>query len=46
MWSHTVHVVPFVPLPICDTNDPELIWAILDISGWLGKVQKWKLTDY
>lgn len=44
--KNTVHVVPFVPPPMCVTNDPELMRAILDISGWLDKSQKWKLTDY
>ncbi len=45
-FKNTMHVVPFVSLPMCRANDPELMRAILDISGWLDKVQKWKLTDY
>jgi hypothetical protein len=45
-FKNTVHVVPFVPPPICGTNDPELMRAILDTAGWLEKIQKWKLPDY
>ncbi len=45
-FKKTVHVVPFIPPPLCGTNDPDLMRAILDIAGWLDKVQKWKLTDY
>ncbi len=45
-FKNTVHVVPFVPPPICGTNDPDLMRAILDTAGWLEKVQKWKMPDY
>jgi hypothetical protein len=45
-FKNTVHVVPFVPPPLCGTNDPELMRAILDVAGWLEKAQKWKLPDY
>ncbi len=45
-FKNTVHVVPFVPPPLCGTNDPDLMQAILDVAGWLEKVQKWKLPDY
>jgi hypothetical protein len=45
-FKNTVHVVPFLPPPLCGTNDPDLVRAILDITGWLDKVQKWKLSDY
>jgi hypothetical protein len=44
--KNTVHVVPFVPPPLCGTNDPDLMRAILDVAGWLEKVQKWRLPDY
>jgi hypothetical protein len=39
-FKNTVHVVPFVPPPLCGTNDPDLMRAILDVAGWLEKVQK------
>jgi hypothetical protein len=29
-FKNTVHVVPFVPPPICGTNDPDLILQ----AGW------------
>jgi hypothetical protein len=45
-FKNTVHVVPFVPPPLCGTNDPDLMRAILDVAGWLEKAQKWKLPDY
>jgi hypothetical protein len=45
-FKNTVHVVPFVPPPICGTNYPDLMRAILDTAGWLEKVQKWKMPDY
>ncbi len=45
-FKNTVHVVPFVPPPLCGKNDPDLMRAILDVAGWLEKAQKWKLPDY
>jgi hypothetical protein len=46
IFNKTVHIVPFIPPPIHGTNDPELLRAILDISSWIEKVQKWKLPEY
>ncbi len=46
IFNKTVHIVPFIPPPIHGTNDPELLRSILDISSWIEKVQKWKLSEY
>jgi hypothetical protein len=45
-FKNTVHVVPFLPPPICGTNDPELLRAMMDISVWIEKLQKFKLSEY
>ncbi len=46
MFKYTVHVVPFLPPPLCGTNDPELIRSILDLIVYLKKVVKWDLSSY
>ncbi len=45
-FRNTIYVVPFLPPPICGTNDPELLRAIMDISVWIERLQKFKLSDY
>jgi hypothetical protein len=45
-FKNTVHVVPFLPPPLCGTNDPELLQAMLDITVWIEKLQKFKISDY
>jgi hypothetical protein len=45
-FKNTVHVVPFLPPPLCGTNDPELLRAMLDITVWIEKLQKFKISDY
>ncbi len=39
-FKNTVHVVPFLPPPLCGTNDLELLRAMLDITVWREKLQK------
>jgi hypothetical protein len=45
-FNNTVHVVPFLPPPLCSTNDSELLRAMLDISRWIERLQKWDLNEY
>ncbi len=45
-FKNTDHVVPFLPPPLCGTNDPELLRAMLDITVWIEKLQKFKISDY
>ncbi len=41
IFNKMVRIVPFIPPPF-----PELLRSILDISSWIEKVQKWKLSEY
>jgi hypothetical protein len=45
-FNNTVRVVPFLPPPLCGTNDSELMQAMLDISRWIERLQKWDLNEY
>jgi hypothetical protein len=45
-FNYTVHVVPFLPPPLCGTNDSELMRAMLDISPWIERLQKCDLNEY
>jgi hypothetical protein len=45
-FNNTVHVVPFLPPPLFGTNNPELLRAMMDVSMWIEKLQKFKLSDY
>ena len=45
-FNNTVHVVPFLPPPLCGTNDSELMRAMLDISSWIVRLQKRDLNEY
>jgi hypothetical protein len=44
-FKGNVHVVPFLPPPLGETNDPELIQSMLDILFWMEKLQKWDLSS-
>jgi hypothetical protein len=45
-FNNTVHVVPFVPPPLCGTDDQELMRSMLDMARWVERLQKWELNDY
>ncbi len=45
-FKNTVHVVPFLTPPLCGTNDPELLRVMLDITVWIEKLQKFKISEY
>ncbi len=45
-FNNTVHVVPFMPPPLCGTNDQDLMRGMLDIARWIERLQKWELNDY
>jgi hypothetical protein len=40
LFDYKVHVIPFVPLPYCGTNDPDLVYNLYHITTWLDKVQR------
>jgi len=41
-----VVVVPFLPLPLCGTNDPVLIRRLMDLSQWLDHQADYCLSTY
>jgi hypothetical protein len=45
-FKNTIHVVPFLPPHTCGTNDPELLRAMMDITVWIERLQKFKMSDY
>jgi hypothetical protein len=45
-FNNTVHVVPFLPPPLCGTNYQDLMRGMMDIARWIERLQKWELNDY
>jgi hypothetical protein len=45
-FNSMVHVVPFIPPPLCGTNDQELMRGMLDMARWVERLQKCDLNDY
>jgi hypothetical protein len=45
-FNNKVHVVPFLPPPLCGTDDQDLMRGMLDIARWIERLQKWELNDY
>ena len=46
LFDYTVHVIPFIPLPYCGINDPDLVCNMYHITTWLEKVQWWNMSPY
>jgi len=46
LFKGAVHVVPFLPLPLCGSNRPSLGRAMMDCSIWLESVLEWDLKEY
>jgi len=44
MFRNQVYVVPYLPMPLCGTDDPNLVKLIMDLSMWMDST-RWGWTS-